>query len=80
MIWVSWRQSRSQAIACLGVLAALAVYAILVGSSMRTAFSHDGLAACLARSQGTSCPAAVSAAIKTPHTARPKRLIAPPDL
>ncbi|HEX9543274.1 MAG TPA: hypothetical protein VGA04_34595 [Streptosporangiaceae bacterium] len=61
MIWVSWRQSRSQAIACLGVLAALAVYAILVGSSMRTAFSHDGLAACLARSQGTSCPAAVSA-------------------
>jgi hypothetical protein len=61
MIWVSWRQSRSQAIACLGVLAALAVYAILLGTSMRTAFSHDGLAACLARSQGTSCPAALSA-------------------
>ncbi len=61
MIWVSWRQHRSQAIACLSLLAALAVYAILVGTSMRTAFSHDGLAACLARSQGTSCPAAVSA-------------------
>ena len=28
---------------------------------MRTAFSNDGLAACLARSQGTSCPAAVTA-------------------
>ena len=61
MIWVSWRQHRSQAVACLGVLAALAVYAILLGGAMRTAFSHDDLAACLARSQGTSCPAAVSA-------------------
>ncbi len=61
MIWVSWRQSRSQAIACLGVLVALAVYAILLGTSMRTAFSHDGLAGCLARSHGTSCPAAVQA-------------------
>ena len=61
MIWVSWRQHRSQAIACLGVLAALTVYAILLGTSMRTAFSHDHLAACVARSQGSSCPDAVQA-------------------
>jgi len=61
MIWVSWRQHRAQAVACLGVLAALAVYAILVGTSMRTAFSHDGLPACLARSQGTICQDAVQA-------------------
>jgi ABC-type transport system involved in multi-copper enzyme maturation permease subunit len=61
MIWVSWRQHRSQAIGCLAVLAALAVYAILLGTSMRTAFSHDALTACLARSQGTACPAAVQA-------------------
>ena len=59
MIWVSWRQHRSQAIACLGLLAALAVYAILVGTSMRTAFGHGGLTGCLAHSQGTACPAAV---------------------
>jgi hypothetical protein len=59
MIWVSWRQHRAQAIACLGLLAALTVYAILLGSSMRTAFSHDDLAGCLARSQGTSCQAAI---------------------
>jgi ABC-type transport system involved in multi-copper enzyme maturation permease subunit len=58
MIWVSWRQHRSQAIACLAVLIALAVYAIVLGTSMRTAFSN-GLIACLARSQGTACPAAV---------------------
>jgi hypothetical protein len=61
MIWVSWRQHRGQAIACLGVLAALAVYAILLGTSMRTAFSNDGLTACLSHSQGTACPAAVGA-------------------
>ena len=59
MIWVSWRQHRSQAIACLSLLAALAVYAILLGTSTRTAFSHDGLAPCLARSQGAGCPGAV---------------------
>ena len=61
MIWVSWRQHRSQAIACLGVLAGLAIYAIVVGSSMRTAFGNDGLTACLAHSQGTACPNAVGA-------------------
>ena len=61
MIWVSWRQHRSQAVACLALLAALAVYAILESSAMRTAFGNDGLAACLARSQGTGCPTGVSA-------------------
>jgi hypothetical protein len=61
MIWVSWRQHRGQAIACLAVLAALAVYAILLGTSMRTAFDHDALTACLAHSQGTACPGAIQA-------------------
>jgi len=62
MIWVSWRQHRSQAAACLALLAALAVYAIIEGTSMRTAFSSDGLVgSCLARSQGTACAAGVTA-------------------
>jgi hypothetical protein len=62
MIWVSWRQHRSQAMACLALLAALAVYAIIESTSMRTAFSNDGLAgSCLARSQGTACEAGVQA-------------------
>ena len=61
MIWVSWRQHRGQAVACLALLAGLAVYAVMVGSSMRTAFSGDALSACLARSQGTACPNAVTA-------------------
>jgi ABC-type transport system involved in multi-copper enzyme maturation permease subunit len=61
MIWVSWRQHRSQALGCLAVLVGLAVYAIMVGSSMRTAFGQDGLVACLAGGKGVvACPNAVS--------------------
>jgi hypothetical protein len=60
MIWVSWRQHRSEALGCLAVLVGLAAYAIVVGSSMRSAFGQD-LAACLARSQGAGCPGLVSA-------------------
>ena len=61
MIWVTWRQHRGQAISCLALLAALAVYAVIESTSMRTAFSNDNLAACLARSPGTACPTAVDA-------------------
>jgi len=59
MIWVSWRQHRSQAITGLGLLCALAVYGIVLGLEMRTSFSSNNLAACLAHSQGASCPNAV---------------------
>ena len=55
MTWVTWRQHRGQAIACLALLAALAVYAVIESTSMRTAFSNDNLVPCLARSQGTGC-------------------------
>ncbi len=61
MIWVSWRQHRSEALGCLAVLVGLAVYAIMVGGSMRTAFGQDNLASCLARSQGVGCPAGTTA-------------------
>ena len=62
MIWVTWRQHRGQAIACLALLGALAVYAIIEGTSMRSAFSSDGLAgSCLARTQGTGCETGIVA-------------------
>jgi hypothetical protein len=61
MIWVSWRQHRSEAFGCLAVLVGLAIYAVLVGTSMRTAFGHDGLAPCLASSRGAvGCEGAVT--------------------
>ena len=59
MIWVTWRQQRAQAIACLGLFCALAIYAIAVGTWMRTTFSDDGLAACIAHSGGVTCPAVI---------------------
>ncbi len=61
MIWVNWRQHRGQAIACLGLLAALAIYAVVVSTSMRTAFSNDGLPACLARGPAASCETGITA-------------------
>ena len=61
MIWVTWRQHRGQAIACLALLAALTVYAVIESTWMRTAFSNDHLAACLARSPRNACPAGVTA-------------------
>ena len=59
MIWVSWRQHRSQAITGLGLLCALAVYGLVLGLQMRTSFSHNNLATCLAHSLGASCPNSV---------------------
>ncbi len=60
MIWVSWRQHRSQAITGLGVLCALAVYAIVLGLQMRTSFSQNNLATCLAQSLGRGCQNSVA--------------------
>jgi hypothetical protein len=69
MIWVSWRQHRSQAITCLGMLAMLAAFAIVLSTSMRTAFSHDALAGCIAQNPGTdACQGAVGAFMNSFNT------------
>jgi hypothetical protein len=60
MIWVTWRQHRAQAIACLVLFGALAALAVGFGIQMRTAFDADGLPGCLATSGGTGCPAAIT--------------------
>jgi len=60
MVWVTWRQQRTQAFSCLVVLAALAILAIVVGIWMRSTFGHDGLSACLARSGGFGCPGTIN--------------------
>jgi hypothetical protein len=65
MIWVTWRQHRAQAIACLALFGALAILAITLGIQMRNAFSADGLPACLARSGGAGCPAAITSFVGT---------------
>ncbi len=62
MIWVNWRQHRSQALTCLALLGILAAFAVTISTSMRTAFSHDQLAGCLAHNPATSaCQGAAGA-------------------
>ncbi len=60
MIWVTWRQHRTQAIACLALLGAVAIFALAVGTWMRMSFRADGLPACLAASGGADCPAVLT--------------------
>jgi hypothetical protein len=60
MIWVTWRQHRGQAVASLILFAALAAVATGFGIPMHSAFSGDGLPACLARSGGSGCVTALT--------------------
>lgn len=55
MIWVTWRQHRTQAFVCLALFCAVTIAAIALGAWMRSTFSADGLGACLARSGGAGC-------------------------
>jgi hypothetical protein len=60
MIWVTWRQHRIQAIACLALFCVIAISAIALGSWMRAVFDNDGLGTCLARSGGAGCAGTIS--------------------
>lgn len=65
MIWVTWRQHRPQALACMGLFGVIAIVAVAVGAWMRARFNSDGLGACLASSGGAGCPAAVNSFVTT---------------
>jgi ABC-type transport system involved in multi-copper enzyme maturation permease subunit len=41
MIWLTWRQFRTQALVALGALAALAIYLVILGDQMRHAYTTD---------------------------------------
>jgi hypothetical protein len=60
MIWVTWRQHRTQAIVCAALFCAITVAAVALGAWMRSTFNADGLGACLARSGGAGCPGVIS--------------------
>ena len=63
MIWVTWRQHRTQATVCAAIFCLFAIVSITVGLWMRSTFSSDGLAACLARSGGADCQGAIASFI-----------------
>lgn len=61
MIWVGWRQQRTEALIAFAVLAVLAAVAIPVGVHMASVYAHEGLSTCVGRGPGDSCNAAVAA-------------------
>ncbi len=54
MIWVAWRQFRSQAVVTLGVLAAFAVLVLVTGLHLRNVFDSLGGPHCAVRSDCTA--------------------------
>jgi hypothetical protein len=65
MIWVTWRQHRTQALTVLGVFAFIAVYALVLGLWTRSTFDSDAIGACLARSGGNDCGATINSFTRT---------------
>jgi hypothetical protein len=60
MIWVGWRQQRTETVIAAGILAVLAVMLIPTGITMISAYNHDGLAACVQPGASDSCQRAIA--------------------
>jgi hypothetical protein len=61
MIWVAWRQQRTESLIAAGILALLAVLLVPTGLDMASAYHHAGLTACAGHEASGSCGDAVRA-------------------
>jgi hypothetical protein len=59
VIWVSWRQQRTETLIAVGLLALLAALLLPTGLRMAAAYDHDGLSACLGQHTSASCDQAI---------------------
>ena len=59
MIWVSWREQRTETLIAIGILAAVALILAPSGIEMARAYDHDGIAACLGTQPSPGCGDAV---------------------
>jgi hypothetical protein len=59
VIWVAWRQQRTETLIAVGMLALLALLLIPTGIDMASAYHHDGLSACLGQNTSSSCGDAI---------------------
>jgi hypothetical protein len=59
VIWVSWRQQRTETLIAAAILAVLAAVLVPTGVGMAHAFDRDGLAACLGASPSQGCGSAI---------------------
>jgi hypothetical protein len=64
MLWLAWRQQRSEALVAAAILAAIALLLIPTGISVINAYNDGGLAACVAHPQTGGCDPAVSGFIQ----------------
>ena len=61
MIWVAWRQQRTETVIAAALLVLFAALLLPTGLHMASAFDHDRLSACLGRDRPPSCGNAVDA-------------------
>ena len=61
MIWVGWRQQRTETLIAAAIFAALAALVVPTGIEMASAYHHDGLSACLGAHTTDSCSQAIGA-------------------
>ncbi|HWB22642.1 MAG TPA: hypothetical protein VG652_07115 [Gaiellaceae bacterium] len=59
MIWVTWRQQRTETLIAGGILVLIAALLLPTGITMAHAYHHDGLAACLGTNPSFSCHVAI---------------------
>jgi hypothetical protein len=59
VIWVGWRQQRTETLIAIGILLALAALLVPTGLQMASAYHHDDLSSCLGDNPSFACDAAV---------------------
>ncbi len=59
MIWVGWREQRTETLIAAAILGAVALFLVPTGIEMARAYDHDGIAACLGTSPSFGCDDAV---------------------
>jgi hypothetical protein len=59
VIWVSWRQQRTETLIAGAIIAALAAVLVPTGIAMANAFDRDGLSACLGQNTSENCGSAI---------------------
>src|SRR5690242_7360198 len=63
MIWLSWRQQRTEALIAAAIVAALAAVLIPTGIQIASAYHHDGIASCSGAFQ-PGCDNAIAAFVQ----------------
>lgn len=59
MIWVGWREQRTETLIAVAILAGVALLLVPTGIAMAHAYNHDGIAACLGAQRSVGCGDAV---------------------